>query len=368
MSADLKTGLDFLVDRRDWSNCKFVETPVPAALAGGQVLVAVDRFALTSNNISYALAGGLLNYWSFFPAGHGWGRIPVMGYADVVGSAHPEVVEGARVFGFFPMSRYLVIDAERASSTSFSDAAAHRKETAPVYRQYRYAAADSLYDPNREDQLMLTRGLFLTSFLVDDFLGDADFFGAKGVVVSSASSKTSIALAYLARERARGPVIGLTSARNVAFVTALGCYDQVVAYGEFESLDAGLPVVFVDMAGNGEVLGALHRHYGDHMKYSCLVGATHWDKGEPPRDLPGAEPTFFFAPTRIQKRTAEWGTAGFEQRVGDGWRRFDRWADRWLRVVRGFGGDAVERTFREVLEGRSRPEVGHVLSLWGKSG
>ena len=356
------SGFDFTVRRDDWRECWFEPAEPPAELAAGQVLFELDRFALTSNNISYALAGDMIGYWKFFPAEAGWGRIPVMGYADVARSAHPDVSEGERAFGFFPMSTHLVIQADGSSESGFFDVAPHRAESAPAYRQYTRTTGDALYRPEHEDQLMLLRGLFMTSFLVDDFLADNDFFGARSFVVSSASSKTGIALAFQLSRRGRGPVVGLTSPGNLAFVEGLGCYDRVLTYSDVASLDASLPVAFVDHAGDGELVSALHHHYGDQMVHSCIVGATHWDSGEREAELPGAPPTFFFAPAQIVKRSQEWGPQGVQERLGAAWSRFRDFADGWLKVVRGQGREELERVYREVLEGRARPSEGHVLS------
>ena len=146
----------------------------------------------------------------------------------------------------------------------------------------------------------------MTSFLVDDFLADADFFGARRTVIGSASSKTGIALAFLLAARARGPVVGLTSRANREFVAGLSYYDEVVCYDELQSLSPDEPIVFVDMSGDGEVVNALHRHYGENVRHSCVVGATHWNAAPRADDLPGAKPEFFFAPARIQKRAADW--------------------------------------------------------------
>jgi hypothetical protein len=121
--------------------------------------------------------------------------------------------------------------------------------------------------------------------------------------------------------------------------------------------------VLVDMAGNAEVRSAVHHRFGEKLVHSCSIGATHWEKGQGDQDLPGAKPVFFFAPARVQKRSQDWGPAGFQERVGDAWRGFVSASDAWLRVERAAGKAAVERVYREVLAGRSRPEVGHVLSL-----
>jgi hypothetical protein len=361
--SESSTGLDFLVDKSDWKRHRYVATPVPDT-AAGQVLVRVDRFAFTANNISYALAGDLLGYWRFFPAPDGWGRLPVMGFGDVVHSQHPAVVEGTRCFGFYPMSRYLVIEPSQASAAQIVDGAAHRAGLAAAYNQYTPVDHDPLYASAHEDRLILLRGLFLTSFLADDFLAEHDFHGAESVVISSASSKTAIALGFLVSRAARAKAVGLTSARNLDFVRGLGCYDTVLTYEEVATLEPTTPTVFVDMAGDGGVLRNVHEHFGERLRYSCSIGATHW---QAPRDgdaLPGPTPQFFFAPAQIQKRVADWGPAGFQDRLGAGWRAFCQFADGWLQVQRGFGPEAVARVYEETLEGRTLPAHGHVLSLW----
>jgi hypothetical protein len=38
-----------------------------------------------------------------------------------------------------------------------------------------------------------------------------------------------------------------------------------------------------------------------------MVGGSHWESGGNAGKLPGAKPTFFFAPSQIAKRNQEWG-------------------------------------------------------------
>lgn len=358
----------FEVRRDDWTRTRVVEAPLPD-LRAGEVLLRVDRFALTSNNVTYAAMGDALDYWGFFPSGapSDWGRVPAMGFADVAASAHPDVAVGERVFGFFPMASHLLIHAGAAEGASFEDDAPHRASHAPAYRRYTRTAADPLHDADREDAVALLRGLFLTSFLVDDFLAERDFFGAERVVVTSASSKTAIALAHLLHRRGRGEVVGLTSPRHVAFVEGLGDCDRTLPYADVKRIPGDEPAVLVDHAGDPEVVGAVHQHLGD-LRHSAVVGATHWRAAGRPTDLPGPPPSFFFAPTRLAKRSAEWGPAGLQERLGASWRGFLAATDGWLRVVRGRGTEAMERAWAEVLEGRSEPARGHVLSLAGEPG
>jgi len=354
--------MDFIVDRKQWRECEFIaaEPPEPQS---GQVVFRVDHFALTANNISYALAGDALDYWAFFPAPEGRGRIPVMGYGEVLRSRRDGVSEGERFFGFFPMSTHLAIDAQAAGG-NLIDAAPHRAGHAPAYRQYVRSTEDPIYTSETEFQIVLLRGLFMTSFLVDDFLADNAHFGAETLVVSSASSKTSIALAFQASRRGEVRVVGLTSPRNADFVNSLGFYDQVLPYAEISALPADVPTVFVDMAGNTDVVRTLHRHLGDALKHNCVVGATHWDRSGPGEALPGPKPEFFFAPAQIVKRSNDWGGAVFQERLGEGWKRFCTASDGWLRVQRGRGPEALRRVYLETLDGRTSPADGHVLSLW----
>jgi hypothetical protein len=357
------TPVDFQVNRDDLRETRFVPGAATDSLTTGQVLLRVDRFALTSNNISYAVAGDMLDYWGFFPSEARFGRIPAMGFGEVVASRNDGVAEGSRFFGFYPMSTHLVIDAH-ATGSGMVDTAAHRANHAPAYRTYNRTDLDPLYDPRREDQIALLRGLFMTSFLIDDFLADNDFFGARTHLVTSASSKTGIAAGFQLSARGHGTVVGLTSASNEDFVRGLRCYDQVVRYEDVESLDGSQPAVVVDMAGNGNVLNRIHRLYGDNLRHSCIVGGTHWEEKPRDRDLPGAEPTFFFAPNQIQKRAQEWGPDGLQERLGAAWGRFVAWTDDWLKVVAGRGEADVDRVYHDVLGGRAAPEEGHVLSLW----
>ena len=356
-----EAGLVFEVKKSDWKQTRFVEGPEPA-LAPGQALLRVDRFALTANNVTYAVAGDLLGYWRFFPCEEGWGRIPVMGFAEVIRSTHPEVKEGTRCFGFYPMGRHLVIQPGAVSPSQILDAASHRAGLAPAYAQYLPTGGDAVYDAAREDQILLMRGLFMTSFLADDFLAEQDYRGARSALIASASSKTAVALAFQLKQRGRARAIGLTSARNVDFVRKLGFYDQVVLYDEIPSL-AVEPSVFVDMAGDGRVTAAVHHHLGERLVYDCAIGATHWSAERSSEALPGPKPEFFFAPAQIAKRSKDWGPAGFAQRIGGAWTKFCDASDAWLRVVRSRGREATERVYQETLAGRTQPAEGQILSL-----
>ncbi|WJR79301.1 DUF2855 family protein [Bradyrhizobium sp. NP1] len=357
-------AIDFIVARDDLSQCKTIETELPdgAALPDDALLVQVDRFALTANNITYAVLGDELKYWELFPAPKGFGNIPVWGFGDVVASRHPGIAEGERLFGYFPMASHLVIEASDVSKRGLRDAAAHRQGVAPVYNAYARVTRDPAFAGVRGDYQALLRPLFMLSFLVDDYLAENEFFGARAVMLSSASSKTAFGLAHLLHGQRSGvEVIGLTSAANVPYVKSLGCYDDVVTYDRIGALPADRPVAFVDMAGNSALRERLHRQFGAQMKYSGRIGLTHRASTPEEPQLPGAKPIWFF--DQIRKRAKEWGPGGIDQRFGVAWTTFEPKLERWLTVVHSRGPAAVEQVYRDTLAGRIPPEQGHMLSL-----
>ena len=357
-----------LVARGDMKICKIIEMPLPsvAQLPQDGLLVRVDRFAFTANNITYAMLGDQLKYWDLFPAPEGFGIVPVWGFGEVAESRHPDIAKGETLFGYFPMATHVVIEAVNVKRSGFSDGAEHRKNVSPVYNAYSRVTGDDAFAGQHGDYQALLRPLFMLSFLVDDFLAENDFFGARSVILSSASSKTAFGLAWLLHTH-RKPVrvIGLTSAGNTDFVKSLGCYDEIVIYDKIDSLTAKKPVAYVDMAGSADVRARLHKHFGDMMKYSGRVGLTHQDAASGNDVLAGAKPTWFFAPDQIRKRAKEWGPAGLDQRFGQVWAGFTSAMGPKLDIIASRGPEAVQRIYLDTLKGSVRPEQAHMLSMAG---
>jgi hypothetical protein len=348
--------MDFLVARDDLHRCRFDDGAVPE-LAAGQALLRVERFGLTSNNITYATFGEAMSYWDFFPAPEGWGRMPVWGFAEVSDSRVDELAPGTRVYGSLPPSSELVVEPARV------DASAHRAKLPAAYNGYTRVDADPIYDAGSEAEQMLLRPLFFTSYLIDDFLDEASLFGASTAILSSASSKTASALAFLLSRREGIEVVGLSGARGAEFARGLGVYDEVLTYDDVESLGSDR-AVYVDMAGDSEVRTQVHGRLGQSLVHSAVVGATHHDRmGAVPESLPGPRPTFFFAPDRVVKRTADWGRDGFEAKLAEAWRPYLQWCEGWLEVIDGQGPDALKGAYLDLLDGRIDPAKAHVLSL-----
>ncbi|MEO5882393.1 MAG: DUF2855 family protein [Caldimonas sp.] len=361
----------FTVGRTDLRRTEWQERP-DKPLDPGEARLRIDRFALTANNITYGAFGEGMSYWSFFPTGDAsTGCIPVWGFATVTESLCEGVAVGERFYGYYPIADEVVLQPVTIDAHRFIDGAPHRRELHGLYNQYLRCSNDPLYRPDDEDVLALYRPLFTTSFLIDDFLADNTFFGAAEVLISSASSKTAYGLGFcLAARRAAGggvPSIGLTSPANLAFTAGLGCYDEVATYAEVARLSPDVPAVYVDMSGDAALRLTIHGHWQDRLAYSCSVGGTHWEGLGNGKGLPGPRPVLFFAPAQGKKRVAEWGPAGFQDRLAGAWSAFlGRARDParpWLQVVPGRGRPAVESTYAALLDGKVPANEGRILAV-----
>ena len=213
------------------------------------------------------------------------------------------------------------------------------------------ATANPIYEEAREDQDSLLRGLFMTSWLVEDFLTVNDNFGGQSCLITSASSKTSIALAYCVKRRGALASIGLTSPGNIAFCESLGCYGP--RYRLRRHRHARRRCARRDGRHGRQRLSAERGASPFRRQYETLlqIGATHYEEMGPTEGLPGAEPEFFFAPTHIQTRSAEIGAGALMQALGTDYAAFRADADHWLGIQRNYGPDAVEKTYQAVLAG-----------------
>jgi hypothetical protein len=370
------TTLDFLVCKDQLATAELRST-TDLPLNGDQIRVRIDKFALTSNNITYAAFGDVMNYWSFFPVdpseGQSWARIPVWGFGTVLESLHPALGVGERFYGYYPMSSSVVLQPTRLSGNGFSDGAAHRAQLHPVYNQYLRCSTDPFYTPDTEDLQALLRPLFITSWLIDDFLADNDFFGATDaasppavMLLSSASSKTAYGTAFQLAQRQGIEVLGLTSSANVGFCESLGCYHRVLSYDQLDQIDATRACIYIDFAGNSDLRRAIHNRF-KNLKYSSSIGGTHVEHLGGARDLPGPRATLFFAPAQIKKRSSDWGSDALGQRLLVAWRAFVEIVSvptkPWLIVEQHQGPVAVAAAYRQVLGGQGDPRQGHMLSL-----
>jgi len=358
-------------ERSDLGRSRLVTEPVPT-LGAGEVLFEIDCLALTANNITYAAFGDVpaLRYWSFFPTGEaGWGHMPAWGFAEVAVSKVAGIEPGERFYGFWPIATHLVMKPVRVSERGFYDGVEHRLGLTSAYNQYQRVTTDAAYREQDEDYQMLLRPLFITSFMLADFLQDREFFGAKRAIFSSASSKTAYGTAFCLEQTQGLERVALTSASNRAFVEGLGCYDRSLEYSELGSLDPQVPSIYVDFSGDSALRLQVHQHCGEALLHDCYAGSaqSHEHLGSTSQGLPGPKPRAYFAPEQIKKRNADWGPAEVTRRFNEVQLRFiERVQDErhpWIRVREHAGLEAARSLISDLVSGAVSPLDGHVIRL-----
>ena len=363
-----ETGWAIDIDRDDIARAELVADPAEP-LAPGQVRVRIDSYAMTANNITYAVFGkpaGLFGndqgYWDFFAERGAPARLPVWGFATVTESAAEGIVVGETFYGYYPMASHAVLNTANIGPGGFTDVTPRRTTLPPIYNHYQRVGALHDYRATDHDYWPVFRPLFLTGWLIADQFEDEGDYGAAQILIASASSKTAIGLGFALKLRTDRPeTIGLTSAANVEALAAQGIYDRVISYDQIMTLNAAAPSALVDMAGNGAVTRVVHSHFGSQLKASIIVGKSHWDAQADEAGLPGPEREGFFAPGRSQKRIADWGGAAFGQKIAEAWLAFMDVAPRLAAIDKRRGGEAALGAYQEMLSGRADPKAGIVV-------
>ena len=350
--------------RRDALDQLAVNETLVSDPGAGEVLLQIEAIAITANTVTYGVVGETVGYWKFFPAPEGWGVVPAWGFARVVASRCAEIAVGERVYGFMPMASHLLVTPGKIGRGLFRDMAPHRQPMSAVYNQYRRLGAELPATPEREALRMLFEPLFLTSFLIEDALRRADHHGAHSVVLTSASSKTALAAAYVLRARSPGlQRIGLTAAANVAFVEGTGLYDSVLAYDAIDTLAPTGPSVLIDFAGDAAVLEAVYARLAGRIAHSLRVGVTHHDAATASALPLAPKPVWFFAPDAATTLIGEIGQDAFNVAVAAQWDGFVELAEGLVKVAEDSGIDALQRIWRLQVAGHAKPDIGYCVRL-----
>jgi hypothetical protein len=265
-----------LADRGDLSANRLVETGVAPA--------RVLQFALTANVVTYAMTGAHFGYWRLFPATAPWIVPPAWGEVD-----HGE---GAR-YGLVPIGSHMSLELEPVRG-EWRETSPHRAALDPGYNRY-LPASGTIRD--REDR-MLFRPLVTLGWALARWLREQKWFGARRLVVTSASSKTALGFAMQASDGP--PLVALTS--DIGFVERTALYSQVVGYDE--PITLSVDDVILDFAGSSQLLARFRAHGDPHI---IAIGATHGDDAS----LTGGN--VFFAPEHVAAAIATDGFAAVER-------------------------------------------------------
>ena len=353
---------DFLIRRDDLRDVHWAEQPL-APLADGHARLKVEAFALTANNVTYATFGEAMKYWDFFPAADpAFGRVPVWGFATVEESKADGVAVGQRVYGYLPISDRFDVQPVHVGKASFMDGAAHRQGLAPIYNTYIFTAADPSYDAAFEAQQMLFRPLFTTGWMIDDTLMETGDPIPETVVISSASSKTAMALAHCLKQRGTVDTVALTSAGNKDFVESTGLFGRVRTYEDVDRLHARGLTAFVDFLGRPALTADVHNALKDRLARSLVIGVTDWEGNRAPIQLPDPQPEFFFVPTYAAERAKQLGPDVLNAKLGQSLASFYRASSDFVTPESSAGHKAIAKAWQETLDANVSPATGVILT------
>jgi len=339
----------------------------PDALKDGEILVKIDQFGLSANNISYALTGVQLGYWRFFPPTVGdsrWGLMPVWGFSDVIASNVEGLPVGDRLFGFYPPATHLKMTPVALTDQRMVDGAPHRDGLPAPYNIYRRVNAELGYERTTDRVRMLFWPLYMTSYMLWDFLQDKSWYEAQQVIIISASSKTSIGFAYAMQDdKAAPPSFALTSKSKLDFVTGLDLFSQSTNYEALSDIDADTPSLVIDFSGNEELLSGLFIHLGKNMIQCVKVGMTHWANAEPEIGRSADQSHFFFAPDHAQKRLKDWGPDSLSQKTATFIQSASDKSRDWLKIRTVDGLIGLTNIYHDVCHGRIAADQGLIVEL-----
>jgi len=357
----MTNNVSFRVEKEHFDRVNVCEEAL-ADLQAGQVRLQVNQYALTANNVTYAVLGFSFKYWNFYPTAAPYGIIPVWGYATVVASRHEAIQVGERLYGYYPMARYCTLQPTQVNPYSFIEGSAHRQGLAAVYNSYTRVAADPvLHHEDLQAYVPLVYPLFATAFLIYQFLKSKAFIGAEQVVLTSASSKTALGLAYMLRQNRQADgkkIVGVTAASNAGFVQDTGYYDAVVAYEDYTAM-AQVPTVVVDFRGNRSFLLGLAQHFAHQLQHMAMVGVTDWGARGSHGDIAKAE--VFFAPAAMKTFFEVHGPVKGMQLLNKAAVQFIDDVRHTMELVQVTDMDQLRQLYTALVQGQVNPKQGYVV-------
>ena len=352
----------FQVEKQDIYQIRYTQIEL-AELQEGEVRLKIDKYGLTTNNITYAVSGVKLKYWDFYPTEEPFGIIPVWGFGEVVASRSSEIKVGERYYGYFPMATYCTLQPRNIKAFGFSDGAAHRQELAPVYNHYIRVLDNPSQAAAAEDYFPIIKPLFATSFLLYHFFKQQDFLGATQIILTSASSKTSLALAFMLKHNQATDgkrIIGLTSEQNIDFVQSTGYYDTVLTYDNYGEIPTQQSVV-VDISGNYGGLENISNLLNDKLLHIALVGLTDWKSAGRFSNIPNTK--FFFAPNHFKTFYKEHGAEKANQMLNEALLQFIDEAREMMELEVVDNQEQLTQLYLEMVDGKVNPRKGYLVKI-----
>ena len=388
--------------RDDLQDTRVLRDELPP-LAPDEIRLRVDKVGLSANNLFYAQMGEapFLKFFAVYPLEESHkelANMPAWGVGTVIESNNNDFQQGEQYRGFLHMTNVVQMKAKRTPE-GFTAYGGKRDKLNQAYNGFLRIEANGaspIAGTGANSDLAMTSAPGASSgFILYELLKMRDFYSGNGVILTSASSKLSLATALLLQqERNTGSlehVIGYTANANADFVRDTGLFDTVLGYDEGLPPTAGSRNNLVDVAGDS----AIYKRNKEQLVKAFAVGGTHADadasiftafgatgfvkmfidmiapvsvKNWASRNLsPRLE--MFFAPTVINELLAQWGREKMDAKSDAALTQFVDAAleNGWITVKRCENLQDAQAAYKDIVTGQVPPSEAVVISLNGVS-
>lgn len=383
-----------------------------APLGPSSVRVRTKAMSLTANNMSYAKAGFLLNWWNVHPLPPStppqfnnatkYGRINCWGFAEVLESTHPSVGKGSYLWGYQPigtLAQDLVLEKGTVPGQVFvkND---YRQDIFSIYNRYFVFPADLGKDIEARAESIaydaIFRVMYETAYLVNRFVftpdpketlppdtadttwdpSKADIKGAT-VICFAPGAKVALSFARELRHGQKKPVakvIGAASEFSIEFVRQTGEYDEVISTSEgLSNVLARVPdggkIVLVDFGGRGGIApkwaAALSETHKDVLLMKCGGEISEQSSSDVLASFQKAQsttPTYESAQINASDirdlAIAKYGEERYFTDFEEAWGAFKQTPIKGLNITWGNGMEDVVKGWKSLSAGTVQPNEG----------
>uniref|UniRef100_A0A7S4Q336 Uncharacterized protein n=1 Tax=Alexandrium monilatum TaxID=311494 RepID=A0A7S4Q336_9DINO len=347
-------------------------------LEPGKILLRVDKFAFSQMTLGYLMKGFTRTfsaYHNFYNYGEEDSyRSACWGYATVMESAHPKVPVGTRLFGLVPPCKYSLEQVGGTipkSKNGMDPAVVEITMEGVPFNLRRFQEMEIVeesaanQDPLWEDWRCVMKEVYTMAFYMDEnLLVDTGMINS--VIISCASSKTGMALAFCLRMREMRYVVGLTSKEHLEFVKSTDLYHEVYTYDEVASLPNNHTIVYMDFKCDGELRQNITLRMGTNLMYNMVLGPAVFQRRMKDQvfEKRAREVLFDESTWRERRRmVAEVTKTGRNEKLRYSFKTFVDRMKRYIKLKHFSGGEALTKMYDRVYSNTAPPSEAYVCSM-----
>jgi len=221
-----------------------------------------------------------------------------------------------------------------------------------------------------EDWRLVLKEIYTMAFYMDEnLLVDTGMINS--VIISCASSKTAMALAFCLRMRDMRYVVGLTSREHLDFVRSTDLYHEVYTYDEADALPNNRTIVYMDFKCDGELRQQITLRMGTNLMYNMVLGPAVFQNRMKDQvfEKRAREVLFDESSWRERRRmVAEVTKTGRNEKLKDSFPAFVQRMRQHVKLRRASGGQAFKDMYDAVYSNSASPADAYICTLHEEEG